>query len=221
MEQRCPHYAFSEYLTCSIQVHDKMGLLSCHLTRSHLKPLNFMCVNPGNLQRIHFVSSALTLPSCRSSSSWTGVCVTVSQLLFLLPTSHPPIQFPYPSFFPKNKPSHISLKVMDIIFPFPIVPNLENKVFHNLISCKLLSLIYPPLSYQNLIFLPSRALIVPETHCVLEHSAILHLFFPVWNNLFPIFLFSFAPSLLFFFLLSLLSFLSPFLSFFPQLMLKS
>ena len=124
-------------------------------------------------------------------------------------------------FFQKNKPSHISLKVMDIIFPFPIVPNLENKVFHNLISCKLLSLIYPPLSYQNLIFLPSRALIVSETHCVLEHSAILHLFFPVWNNLFPIFLFSFAPSLLFFFLLSLLSYLSPFLSFFPQLMLKS
>ena len=195
--------------------------LSCHLTRSHLKPLNFTCVNPGSLHRIHFVSSALTLPSCRSSSSRTGVCVTVSQPLFLLPASHPPIQFPYPSFFLENKPSHINLKAMDITFPFTIVHNLENKVFHNLISCKLLSLIYPPLSYQTLIFLPSRVLIMPETHCVLAHSAILHLFFPVWNNLPPIFLFYFAPFLLFFFLLSLLSFLSPFLSFFPQLMVKS
>ena len=192
-----------------------MGLLSCHLTRSHLKSLNFMCVNPGSLHRIHFVSSALTLPSCRSLSSWTGVCVTVSQPLFLLPTSHPPIQSRYPSFFLETKPSHISLKVMDITFPFPIVPNLENKVFHNLVSCKLLSLIYLPLSYQNLVFLPSKVLISPETRCVLEHYAILHLFFPLFGTTFSPCFFSFLPPPSFssFFSLSSPSFLFSFLLF--------
>lgn len=95
-------------------------------------------------------------------------------------------------FFPKNKPNHISLKVMDITFPFPIVPNLENKAFHNLISCKLLSLIYPPLSYQNLIFLPSRVLIVPETHCVLEHCNIA-VVLSCFEQPFPHFSFLFCP----------------------------
>ena len=40
VEQRCPHRALSEYLTRSIHVHNKMGVLSCHLTCSHLKPSN-------------------------------------------------------------------------------------------------------------------------------------------------------------------------------------
>ena len=130
-----------------------------HLLSS--EAVEFMGVNPGNLSRIHFFSSVLTLPSFRSSFSCTGICVTVSQPLFLLPASHPSIQSPYRRhFFLENEPSHISLKVLYITFLFPIVPNLANKVFH-LVSRKLSSLIYLPLSYWNLIFLPPRVLIIP------------------------------------------------------------
>lgn len=94
VKERRLHCVLPEYLAHSIHVHNKMGVLLCYVTCSHLK-LSNSCVSTLEAPAGSIPSHLHCPPSFKSSFSCTWVCVIVSYLLFLLPAPHPPIQSLY------------------------------------------------------------------------------------------------------------------------------